>query len=433
MPTTSPYRIESLNTLWRPPQALSRDPDVPLSVLAMFAIRTGRLATAQLPLLYVLAGRKNPVSLLTGVSYQTVRYYHKLVAVAVTAETVAHTGAYMMWFVRRSGWAWMVRFMCGQSYLIWGVSPAHPYPLSKDPPMNTGADMYCAPSQTVGTVGSLVASVWYYRPIRLLSYEVFLASHILGALAFLLGCYLHEMPNMWNWCYAAFALWALERALRLPAFFGSGSPSRTGCRWRRGAHIEAEARVVSGAILLSVPFSGAWHGGEHFYISFWGWGKWWWMRPWLYGQTHPMTVANSSAEGTGKVEFVIKVHKGITRSLARYIVNKGLLDGVKLSVTLEGPYGERPETEAWEGVLLVGGGSGVTFPWSVLHEVVHAQEKESRGRRRDIKFVWAMHHLSKSNLVFARGELASSSPSADNDVRTRRRPSRLARRDRHLP
>lgn len=62
-----------------------------LSTLQFFAVRTGRVAVANLPVLFLSAGRHNLVTWLTGVPYQTVRTYHKVTGLACFVETLLHT------------------------------------------------------------------------------------------------------------------------------------------------------------------------------------------------------------------------------------------------------------------------------------------------------------------------------------------------------
>ncbi len=118
-----------------------------------------------------------------------------------------------------------------------------------------------------------------------------------------------------------------------------------------------------------------------------------------YGQSHPMTVANSSGPGVTHVDFIIRIHGGITRTIAELVlVRSGLAGVVKLPLSLEGPFGERPRTEEFERVLLVGGGSGVTYPASALSEVVNGKGQGGWEGLREVRLAWAIHHLGKPSL-----------------------------------
>lgn len=64
-----------------------------LSTLQFFAVRTGRVAVANFPIVFLFAGRNNPVTWVTGVPYQTIRTYHKLTGLCCFIETLLHTFA----------------------------------------------------------------------------------------------------------------------------------------------------------------------------------------------------------------------------------------------------------------------------------------------------------------------------------------------------
>jgi len=109
-----------------------------------------------------------------------------------------------------------------------------------------------------------------------------------------------------------------------------------------------------------------------------------------------MTVANSSGPGTTHVEFVIRIHGGITKTITELVLMRSRLAGVvRLPVSLEGPSGERLRVEEFERVLLVGGGSGVTYPASALSDLVAGGGGEGRATPREVKLVWAVQHLGK--------------------------------------
>ncbi len=114
--------------------------------------------------------------------------------------------------------------------------------------------------------------------------------------------------------------------------------------------------------------------------------------PCRFGQVHPFTVANSSGPGVTHVEFVIRVHGGLTSTLAKLLIKQGA-SGLKLPVGLEGPYASRPRFEEFDRVLLVAGGSGITFVSSVLSEIVQAGRIGSTTKVVD--FVWSVHHLDQ--------------------------------------
>ena len=61
--------------------------------------RTGRVAMQNLPVLFILFGRKNVVTMLTGISYQETRFLHKLIGFIVWIETIIHTFGQMGYYL----------------------------------------------------------------------------------------------------------------------------------------------------------------------------------------------------------------------------------------------------------------------------------------------------------------------------------------------
>lgn len=132
--------------------------------------------------------------------------------------------------------------------------------------------MVCA-AQTIGTLASIPCTLLALHSIRNRAYEWFLATHIIGAIVFLVGTWYHYRREVWIWILVSVGFWAAERAARVVAVASA--------RWRRhGVVLQGEAEVCHGAVLLRVPLpEGSWKGGQHFYVYFWGWALL--RRPWL--------------------------------------------------------------------------------------------------------------------------------------------------------
>lgn len=118
----------------------------------------------------------------------------------------------------------------------------------------------------------------------------------------------------------------------------------------------------------------------------------------MYGQSHPFTVSNAPGPGVTDMEFVIRVHTGLTRTLANLILAAGT-PFVTLPVAVEGSYGSRPRSDEYEHVLLVAGGSGITYLSSVLSEIVRRSRDYSATK--DVTLVWAIHHLNQAQWIGA--------------------------------
>ncbi|KAI5479003.1 ferric-chelate reductase [Pseudohyphozyma bogoriensis] len=333
------------------------------NVTRAFSRRCGRIAVANLPILFTLAGRNNIVSLITGFDYQSVKFYHKVLGWTVLLETIIHVICYCAYYVVSLG-AEKLYEEYTELYFKLGI---------------------------VATVGGAMIAIGSVSIVRRSFYEIFLILHVIGAAMFLAGSWYHR-PIIEPWVYAASAIWIFERVCRLISHLAGVLHTRVVLR---RPLLQAEATVVSGAILLNVPFpAGTWEAGQHCYISFWG--REVLSKPWLYGQSHPFSIITiPKADGTPELRFALRIKKGVTRTLANHIlaVTNNTSKPVPLTVSVEGPYGHTPFLGA-ESLLLVAGGSGVTHVASLLAEAIK-KVKEGVSATSYVRFVWAVHHLDQ--------------------------------------
>lgn len=91
--------------------------------------------------------------------------------------------------------------------------------------------------------------------------------------------------------------------------------------------------------------------------------------------------------------FLINVREGFTKRLAAIAEN-----GKKVQVLIDGPYGFMPNLDNDDTVVLVAGGSGVTFTLSTFLGVLsHVQNKKSRCRK--LVFIWSIRDAGTSGLL----------------------------------
>ncbi|GAA6060074.1 hypothetical protein JCM10212_003035 [Sporobolomyces blumeae] len=341
------------------------------SVARAFSRRCGRVAVANYPMIYCFAGRNSIVATLTGVSYQELRFYHILIGGIAFLESFIHTFAYIGHYLRYQT-AEKLREEYSELYFKMGI---------------------------VAVVFMFANCVFGLKWLRRRSYEIFLALHVIGAALILAGSWYHR-PIIVPWVYTAVAIWAFERVSRLVWHVSTVVHSHVVVR---RPLVQARASVVAGAIKLAVPFPGGrWEAGQHAYITVWGTHL---LRsPWFIGQPHPFSISNvpDSALGVAQeMRFVLRVHKGMTRTLARHVEAKCQALGkneVPITIGLEGPHGWSAEASDFDSILLLAGGSGITHPLSVVADVC---QKASKGliRTSQIKIVWALHRLEQLEWV----------------------------------
>ncbi|GAA5999354.1 hypothetical protein JCM5350_007034, partial [Sporobolomyces pararoseus] len=261
----------------------------------------------------------------------------------------------------------------------------------------------------------LTNCVFGLKWLRRRSYEIFLTLHIVGGALVLAGSWYHR-PIMVNWVYAAVAVWVFERLVRLVFHVSTVVNSRLIVR---KPLIQAKASLVAGAIKLTVPYPGGnWQAGQHAYLTFWGTQL---LRsPWYFGQPHPFSISNVPNPALGddqELRFVLRVHQGITKTVARLVEQKCKAAGkaeVSITIGLEGPHGWSTETDDFDSVLLVAGGSGITHPLSVLSELCQKASQKSMIRTTQVKLVWALHHLTQTEWIRETIEEANSLAKGSN-------------------
>ncbi|SGZ28358.1 BQ5605_C027g10321 [Microbotryum silenes-dioicae] len=375
-----------------------------------FSRRCGRIAAANFPLLYLFAGRNSVVVFLTGeyglerpsvysFEYQSVRFYHKILGFLVFLQCFVHTFSYIGYYLNGPG-AESLHEEWTEMYFKFGI---------------------------VALVGGAINCLIYFRFLRARMYEILLLMHLIGAVFMLVGAwyrkwrmwqaflfryklgtdlarkflYHSDRPIMRTWVWAAVGIWAFERLTRLVlhtwSFFALRQPL-----------VNAQARVVSGAILLSIPFpSNAWSGGQHVYVSFWGIQMM--KTPWVYGQSHPFSIANASGDKIDHIELVMRIKSGMTQTLAKRVASMCAQKGVEsvgVLISVESPHGGLASSDlrdegSVESLVLVAGGSGITHVSSILGQ---AMSQPSRVLKK-VNLIWAIQ--SKEQIEWIRPQLTA--------------------------
>jgi predicted ferric reductase len=103
-------------------------------------------------------------------------------------------------------------------------------------------------------------------------------------------------------------------------------------------------------------------------------------------EAHPFTMVSNDP-----VEFLIKARDGFTKDLYRKACDK---PGKKFRTTIDGPYGNAPDLdENYDRLLLVAGGSGVTFTMALALAWARKQQQVSNSSFLD--FVWVVRDLGE--------------------------------------
>lgn len=166
-------------------------------ILSYLANRFGVLSFANIPLVFLYAGRNNVLLWLTNWSHGTFLLLHRWVAWIATLQAILHSVIYLRIYIHDGTHASESKL----PYWVWGV---------------------------VATLCMSILLPSSIFPIRKNVYEFFLAWHVLLSIFVLAGCYWHileRFERQWgyeNWIYTAIAIWGFERAMRLARLARNG-------------------------------------------------------------------------------------------------------------------------------------------------------------------------------------------------------------------
>ncbi|KAK0111110.1 hypothetical protein ONS95_001487 [Cadophora gregata] len=259
------YRVFENNIYW---------PRVYDQGLRYFADRTGIIATANLPLIWIFGIRNNALVWLTGWDFATYNNFHRWVARVSTLEAVLHSLAYTVMIVAREGsvaeaWAYYLTYY-QRRYFVNGVLA------------------------TIFMVGILVASVY---PLRRNFYEIFLWLHIILSILVIVTMYFHIeiFRGYTTYIYPCILIWLLDRLLRFLRIL-SFNPRF----WATTATVTYSSS--SNIVRLSVTYTSSFvkpRPGTFYYVYV--------IDRWRFWENHPFTLGYATPEvmdGDGKGSVV---------------------------------------------------------------------------------------------------------------------------------
>ncbi|KAL8828436.1 MAG: hypothetical protein Q9191_002594, partial [Dirinaria sp. TL-2023a] len=329
------------------------------------AVRTGLMAAACTPLIVVLSGKANLVTLLTGISHERLNIVHRWVGYMCLGLSVVHTVPFLVAPYRDGGYAALHK----QFY-------------------KPGAFEYTGVPPLAMLAGITVFSIPF---IRNRFYESFYFLHILLYITYIGLCFWHfgREGDSWNYLWATLAIW-LATLLARVFWFNRAVNIRES--WINGSPMQ-KRDLVGGMTRLDIlaPKTLNWSPGQHFFVRVPGLD--------LFGN-HPFTSASafksaddirekSGGSYPQKVTFYIRTHAGFTKALAAHAQSQSRTPS---TAVLEGPFGGIPYKieNTFDRIVLVAGGGGVTacLPW-----MEHLAMKRSAGtgmRVTSVKLVWAV-------------------------------------------
>ncbi|KAJ9117430.1 hypothetical protein QFC22_004280 [Naganishia vaughanmartiniae] len=318
------------------------------SSIKVWSKTTGLVVFAQFPLVFGLVGKNNVIHFLTGIGYEKLNYLHRMAGRTSLVFSWIHTIAMIKAGLKKG-------FFYANShevYLQWG--------------------WVALGSVTILTLHSV-------RPIRNMFYEMFYYGHIVMAALYLAGCWLH-WDKQKKWIIAGIAIWAFDRVARLVRLFVLNRlwvfPSRRVAQGLSPTTVDILDQDTVRVTCYRPELK--WSAGQHVYL----------MMPsisTLPFEAHPFTIQGTPVtEGSeaGNISLLIRVRDGFTKRL----LAKGH-DSTKTAAYMEGPYGGSVDLRHNDTVVVVVGGSGVTYGLACLYSVLDAA-KLNKSAVRKFNFVW---------------------------------------------
>ncbi|KAF2856500.1 ferric reductase-like protein transmembrane component 4 [Plenodomus tracheiphilus IPT5] len=152
--------------------------------------RLGLLSFANMPLVFLYAGRNNILLWLTNWSHSTFLILHRWIAGIATLQAILHSIIYLDAYVRAGTHTTESK----KPYWYWGI---------------------------IATLGMTILFPTSILPIRRKAYELFLAWHVAISILVVAGCYWHivfEFQHQWGyetWIIICMAVWGFDRVARL--------------------------------------------------------------------------------------------------------------------------------------------------------------------------------------------------------------------------
>ncbi|KAH9918084.1 uncharacterized protein B0H18DRAFT_1032521 [Fomitopsis serialis] len=312
--------------------------------------RAGLVTVSQVPLVIALGTKNNIIGALVGQGYERLNYLHRAVGRIVILAINTHAIGLLYEFVSTGRWSVVVTV----PHLTWGL---------------------------VALICMDVLFLFSISTFREMFYHVFYVTHVVAAVLMMAAACMHH-PKARPYVLAAVGIYGLDRILRIVK--------------TRVATASLRAIPELGMVRVDIPhINSGWLAGQHLRLKVLslGMGILGWTEP------HPFTIA-SVCEGPNGDGLVLMCKKagdwtGKLYSLAQRGKDGEAATGRSVTVLIDGPYGGPGNTviTSFSGVMLVAGGSGITYALSTVEELLQMRAVGS-SRARMVELVWSVRNPS---------------------------------------
>ena len=328
--------------------------------------RAAWVSIAQIPLIYLLSCKFNPITLLTGISYERFNWLHRWTARTVFLTVIVH-------------WA--------NFFAQWYFADFVQVELKMMPMVKYGFGAWAV-------LGWIVFSgAGFFRKS---CYELFVLQHITAAAILLWLLYVHipEYAHYHLWMAIAFVVF--DWAARLVWMILRNTHALSGFHLRSPGYSARLEQLPGDVVRLTIDDADfRWRAGQHMYISFPRLGPF---------ELHPFTIANAPSPqpiSTQPLTMLIQAQTGFSRRLFHAAAQPLRLYRALLS----GPFGVPPHLDHYDTVVLIACSTGISFILPLLQTLVR-----SPGAARRIHFHWILR--SESHLQWMAADLASTTATA---------------------
>ncbi|KAI5121034.1 hypothetical protein M0805_008610 [Coniferiporia weirii] len=309
--------------------------------------RLGFIAASQLPVAVALGTKNNLIGMLIGVGYEKLNFLHRWVGIITFCAANVHAiGHIYEWAI--SG---VLSELLHVNFVICGI---------------------------IGLLGIELLFFVSLGFIRRRVYTLFLAAHIVGLILFFVGISYHQIVCR-KYVLVGVALYVFDHFLRLVK--------------TRFATASIEAVPELGLTRIELPgLTTGWRAGQHVRLrvlsaemGLLGWSV-----------AHPFTIASAGAGDRGLVlmckkagSWTNRLYGVASRESWREAERCIPSASSRLKVIIEGPYGGTGNMvmSSYSSVLLVTGGSGVTFALSQAEELVQGI-RNGTSALKFLEIVW---------------------------------------------
>lgn len=349
-----------------------------LNIFELFVLadRLGMVFVANLPLLYLLAAKNQPLKFLTGRSYESLNIFHRRLGEFLCFAALFHSaGMIAVWYtIIRPNGSSLAQFLLIKMVML-GIGAIFSFEL-----------LYLT---------SLAS-------FRKRWYELFLGIHVILQAAALIFVFFHHQTSR-PYVGAALGILLLDRlvyrigmnSITMGAYTKILEDEDT-VRLSSIVFIQPKSRwtAVSGSSIIS-----GWKATDHVFLTV----------PSLsskhFVQAHPFTIASKGpllGDDEARLELLIRAQDGFSRDL----LNAARLHK-HLTIRLDGPYGSshaRTMLDDSDLAIVVAGGSGIAVGFPLIHhllDVSRSIETEIAPTyvilQQKVVLIWVIHeeaHLS---------------------------------------